>query len=58
MKATPEPLVQPNHLPLVVQDPKPVPQAAKKKKKKKTGQAKAISVGLEEFVDWTNPGVS
>ena len=32
-----EPLFQPYHLPLVVQDPKPIPQAAKKKKKKKTG---------------------
>ena len=26
----------------------------KRKKKKKTGQAKAVGVGLEGFVDWTN----
>ena len=30
----------------------------KKKKKKKTWQKKATSVGVEGFVDWTNPGVS
>ena len=40
-----------------MQDPKPVPQEAKKKKKK-TRQAKATDAGLEGFMDWTNPGVS
>ena len=30
-----EPLVRPDYLPLVVQDPKPIPQDAKRKKKKK-----------------------
>ena len=59
VEASPEPLVLPDHLPLVVQDPKPIPQAVKKKKKKKKiGQAKAIGAGLERFVDWTNSGVS
>ena len=33
-EATLEPLVRPDHLPLVVQDPKPISQAVKKKKKK------------------------
>ena len=32
-EVAPKSLVQPDHLPLVVQDPKPVPQATKKKKK-------------------------
>ena len=40
-----------------MQDPKHVPQAAKKKKKK-VGQATAVGTGFEGFVDWTNPGVS
>ena len=48
--AVPEPLVRPDHLFLVVQDPKHVPQVAKKKKKK-VGQEKAVDVGLEGFVD-------
>ena len=34
-KAVLEPLVRPDYLPLVVQDPKPGPQVAQKKKKKK-----------------------
>ena len=50
MEAVPELLVQPDHLPLVVQDPKIAPQAAKKKEKK-FGQAKAAGKGLEGFVD-------
>ena len=41
-----------------MQDPKPIPQTAKKKNKKKTMQAKAADAGLEGFVNWTNPGVS
>ena len=54
-KAAPETLVRLDHLPLPMQDPKPVPQEAKKnKKKKKIGQAKAAGTGLEGFVDWTN----
>ena len=53
-EASPEPLVRPDPLPLVVQDPKPIPQAVKKKKKKKIGQAEAIGARLEGFVDWTN----
>ena len=50
MEAVPELLVQPDHLPLVVQDPKLAHQAAKKKEKK-FGQAKAAGKGLEGFVD-------
>ena len=48
-------LVRPDHLPLALQDPKHVPQAAKKKKFR---QVKAAGEGLEGFVDWTNPVVS
>ena len=39
-------------------DPKLVPQVAKRKKKKKIGQSKAADMGLEGFMDWTNPGVN
>ena len=47
-------VVQPDQLPLVVQDPKPAPEAAKKKKGKKgmkVGQVKASDLGLEGSVD-------
>ena len=60
-KAVPELLVRLDHLPLVVQDPKPAPKPtpqAAKKKKKKFGQAKATDEGPEGFVDWTNPKIS
>ena len=50
MKAIPKLLFHPDHLPLVVQDPKLAPQAAKKKEKK-FGQAKAAGKGLKGFVD-------
>ena len=56
-EVVPKPLVLPNYLPLVVQDPKPSPQVMMKKKKK-SGQAKAASEGLEGFMEWTNPAVS
>ena len=45
-----KPLIQPEHLPMTVQESRHVPQEAKKKKKK-TGQAKAAGAGLEGFVD-------
>ena len=41
-----EPLVRPDYLPLVVYDPKPAPQAAKKKKNKKSAQVKVVNEGL------------
>ena len=50
--------VRPDQSPLVVQDPKPAPQAAKKKKGKKreeVGQVKPAYTGLEGFVDWVIP---
>ena len=50
VEAVPEPLVQPDYLPLVVQDPKPAPQVVTKNKKK-SGKAKATSEGLKGFVD-------
>ena len=43
--------VQSEQSPLVVQDSKPTPQAAKKKKTK----IKAAVLGLEGFVDWVDP---
>ena len=65
-ESAPEPLVLSNCLPLSVQDPKlaPLPLAkqdlqlvplAAKKKKRKTEHIKVTSVGLEGFVDWTDP---
>ena len=50
--------VWPNQLPLAEQDPQPAPQAAKKKKAKKGGQTKAVNVGLEGFMHWTDPTTS
>ena len=43
---------------MVVQDPKPAPQAAKKKKGKKgtkVRHVKPINTGLEDFMGWANP---
>ena len=42
--------VRSDQLPLTERDPQPAPQATKKKAKK-GGQTKAVSVGLEGFVD-------
>ena len=63
--------VHPDKSPLVVQDPKPAPQSAKKKgkikaahavKKKKgkiiTGHIKAADARLKGFVDWLDPTAS
>ena len=57
VEAAPKPFVRPDHLPLIMQDPKPVPKVMKKKKKK-TEKAKATDARLEGFVNWTNLGVS
>ena len=49
--------VMSDQLPLAKQDPQPTPQAAKKNKKmreNKGGRTKAIDVGLESFMDWTD----
>ena len=51
-------VVQPDQSPLVVQNPKPAPQATKKKKGKKgkkVGQVKAADARLEGSVDWVDP---
>ena len=50
-KATLEPLIQPDHLPLAMQDSKSFPHKTKKKKKKKIGQAKDARAGLEGFMN-------
>ena len=52
--------VWPDQLPLVEQDPQPAPEEVKKKNKKvkKGGHNKATNVGLEVFVDWTDPTAS
>ena len=56
--------VLPDQFSLAKQDPKPALQAMKKKKKKKKkkakkgGHTKAAGVGLEGFMDWTDPTAS
>ena len=58
-EATPEPLVQPDHLPFAVHDPKPVPHASKRKKKKKTRQAKATDAAklILPPQEWVHPSM-
>ena len=43
-----EPIFRLDYLPLAVHDPKPAPQVVTKKKKK-SGQAKVVGEGLDEF---------